>query len=712
MGKCEDNRFHLTAVGRILAPAMFALAGFAAVVPAMAYADLVVYPEYPERIERDYAYAVTVTQEGGGPARAIPVYNHCEKSALSRRTRGGDVNRRFCEFAFSGAPVRVDIAVCEDVKSYAVFPSRLRLRHAFRDGVISVWLDRPARFGIRLNDYDKTILSVFADPPEDPADIPQRDDPGVLYVDGWLDADAEDGTITVAPPVREVYVAPGAVLNARLVVKTANARVHGRGMVLDPFSDVFRYDQNKNSRRFLLNVSGRGAVVEDVKLVDSRTFNFGSWADDVTFRNVKALSSMMCSDGITSGGRNLLVDGAWLYVGDNALVVSGLEDSTYRDVAIGTSCNAIFPQSANERVRMEGIDVFRADEGFVKNTYNNSLNRDTKWNELDGSQAKKQPGPQSRRHLSQSFSFRNLSAVDTVHFATFFVGGNMGTLPKTFAFENLTLPLCSGTDDWRVPGSPGAVAVRIYDDPAKWLVTDNYVLAITNLWIAGAPADGFPAGAVKNGHLVQIEVANGGSGRDASTMRPPIAITPNRAEPNWTCPWKVFVGGALRRDWRLVDRAAGERRLPPPPPGENLLADRPAVRSVWQRCPSWLVKFDATETDSTGARIYRLTQCERNAGILNVFTDAFLPRGNGVYRLSFDAAATAEAPVPLKAEVLSNEKRIAAAFTLPNDGAWHRHEADIVLDFDLPVTELAALFLSSGVPADEIRFRNLSLVKQ
>ena len=706
MGNCEDNRFHLTAAGRILAPAMLALAGFAAVAPAAARAGLVVYPEYPERIERDYAYAVTVAQEGGGPAARIPVYNHCEKSALTRRTRGGDVNRRFCEFAFSGAPVRVDVAVCEDVQSYAVFPARLRLPHAFQDGVISVWLDRPARFGIRLNDYDKTILSVFADPPEDPAGIPQRDDPGVLYVDGWRDAEAEDGTITVAPPVREVYVAPGAVLNARLVVKSENARVHGRGMILDPFSDVFRYDQRKNTRRFLLNVSGRGSVVEDVKLVDSRTFNFGSWADGIAFRNVKALSTMMCSDGITSGGRNLLVDGAWLYVGDNGLVVSGLADSTYRDVAIGTSCNAIFPQSANERVRMEGIDVFRADEGFVKNTYNNSLNRNTKWNELDGSAAKKQPGPQSRQHLAQSFALRNVSAIDAVHIAHFFVGGNMGSLPKTFAFENLALPFFSGTDDWRVPGSPGAVAIRIYDDPAKWLATDNYTISIRNFWMGGERAAGFPTSAVVNGE-----------GRLALTVEsddapPALPVRPDRADVGWTCPWKVFVGGAPRRDWRLVDRAAGERRLPPPPPGENLLADRPAVRSAWQRCPSWLVKFDATETDETGARVYRLTQCEKNAGILNVVTDAFLPRGNGVWRLSFDAAAKADAPVPLKAEVLSNEKRIPAAFTLPNDGAWHCHEADVVLDFDLSVTELAALFLSSGIPADEIRFKNLSLVRK
>ncbi len=683
-----------------------ALAGFAALAAATAHSELVVYPEYPKQIERDFAYSVSISQENGEP-HPIPVYNHCEKSALPRRTRGGDINRRFCEFAFSGAPVRVDVAVCEDVQRYTVFPASLRLRHSFRDGVISVWLDRPARFGIRLNDYDKTLLSIFADPTEKPADIPSKDDPGILYVDGWRDAEAEDGTITVAPPVREVYVAPGAVLNARLVVKTENARVHGRGMVLDPFSDIFRYDQNKNPRRFLLNVGGRGSVIEDIKLVDARTFNFGSWADDITFRNVKALSSMMCSDGITSGGRNLLVDGAWLYVGDNALVVSGLEDSTYRDIAIGTSCNAIFPQSRNERIEMEHIDVFRADEGFVKNTYNNSLNRNTKWNELDGSAAKKTSEPQNRRHLTQSFVFRDVSAIDTAHFAFFFVGGNMGTLPKTFDFENLALPYPAGTDDWRVPGSPGAVAIRIYDDPAKWLATDNYSLTIRNFWMGGERASGFPPTAVVNGMgRLSLSVEN-------DDAPPALPVRPDRVAVDWTCPWKVFVGDILRRDWRLVDRAAGERHLPPPPPGENLLADRSAARSAWQRSPSWLVKFDAIETDETGARVYRLTQCERNAGILNVFTDAFLPSGNGRYRLSFEAAAKAETPVPLKAEILSNEKRSSTAFSLPNDGAWHPYEADITTpDFDLSVTELAALTLSSGVPADEIRFKNISLVKQ
>ncbi len=668
-----------------------------------ASAELVIYPEYPAQIERDYAYAVTVTQ--GGVTRSIPVYNHCEKSALWWRTHGGGVNRRFCEFAFSGAPVRVDIAVCEDVTSYSVFPASRKLRSRFRDGVISVLVERPTMFGIRLNDYDKTILSIFADAPEDPAKIPQKGDPGVLFVDGWMDATEEDGTIRVKEPLREVYVAPGAVLNARLSVSAPRAYIHGRGMILDPFSDIFRFDQNKNSRRVVLVVGGtaEGAVVEDVKIVDARTYNYSSWAPDVTFRNVKALSSMMCSDGFTNGGNGLTVDGAWLYVGDNGLVVSGLRDSVYRNVAIGTSCNAVFPQSGNENVAIENLDVFRADEGFLRNSYNSALNRDTKWDELDGSPAKKSPGPQDRKAKPQSFAFRNVSAVDCVLFSRFFRAGNMGTLPKPFTFENLAIPFPTGSDCWRDIGKTNGPLVTIYHDPAKWLISDNYSIAITNFWLGGERADAIPADKVDNGDRVAITVANDGGD-------PAIPVRANRRAVNWTCPYKVYVGEALQRDWRLVDKTKGEQRLPPPPAGENLLADRPATRSAWQRCPSWLVKVDATTMDGD-ARVYRLTQCEKNAGIQNVVTEAFLRHGSGTYRLAFDARATAPEPVPLEMRITSNEKSVSKKTSIPNDGAWHRFEEELDVDFDLAVCDLAAVFLKSEIAADEICFKYLSLVK-
>ena len=678
---------------------------FAAAVACTALAargGIVTYPAYDARIERDHAYAVRVAQ--GGETRPLTVYNHCEKSILERRTRGGDVNRRFCEFAFDGGPARVDIAFCEDVKSYAVFPSRLGLKSEFANGVLSVTLDRPANFGVRINDLDKSILSVFADAPEDAAKVPRKGAPGVLYVDGWVDPPGEDGVLTVDDPVREVYVAPGAVLNARLVVKAKGAYVHGRGMILDPFSDIFRFDQKKNTRRGILTVSASGVTVEDAKLVDARTFNYCTWADGVVFRNVKALSTMMCTDGITCGGRDLRVEGAWLYVGDNGLVISGVRGGSFRNVAIGTSCNAIFPQSSNEGVSLENVDVFRADEGCIKNSYNGVLRRNTKWNEMNTGAAKKEPGPQDLPHQRQEFFFRNLSAVDCVLFARFFLGGNMGTLPKTFAFENVSIPFCTGKADWRAAGERGGAIVSVMHDPEKWLDTTGYSLAVTNLWLGGSRCDAIPAGLVENADRVSVSVASTPGG-------PAIPAVADRHETNWTCPFKRYVGASLQRDVRKVSRKSGERRIAQPDDGENLLADRPSTRSAWQRHPSWLSKFDATETED-GERVYRLVQCERNAGMQNVVTDAFLRHGNGTYRLSFEARAKCDAPAAVEALFISNEKRIVEKFTVPADGAWHGFGSDVELDFDLGETELLSVFLRSAGPCDELSFRRLSLAKK
>ena len=676
----------------------------AAVVMAAAisvHGKVVVYPEYDARIERDNAYAVRVVQ--GKERKRLTVYNHCEKSFLEPRTHGGDVNRRFCEFAFDGGPVRFDVAFCEDVKSYAVFPSRLALKSEFKNGILSVTLEKPVNFGIRINDYDKSILSVFADAPEDAAKVPRKGDSGVLYVDGWMDPPEEDGTIVVDDSIREVYIAPGAVLNARLVVKSAGAYVHGRGMMLDPFSDVFRFDQKKNTKRGFLNVHAPNVTVEDVKLVDSRTFNFMSWRHNVTLRNVKALSSMMCSDGITCGGTDFRVERAWLYVGDNALVISGVKDATFQDVSIGTSCNAIFPQNSNSGVVMENVDVFRADEGLIRNVYNGVLRRNTKWNEMNTGMARKEPGPQDLVHQRQQFFFRNLSAIDCVLFSHFFRGGNMGTLPKTFGFENVSIPFCTGKDDWRAIGGKDGPVVLIHHNSKKWLDTTNYELAITNFWMGGSRIDAIPSNLVKNANRVSVSVS---SSRD----RPAIPAVANRNEVNWSCPFKRYIGSSLQRDIWKISRKKGLQRIAQPDNGENLLADRPSTRSAWQRHPSWLVKFDANEVED-GKRIYRLFQCERNGGIQNVITDAFLRHGNGTYRLSFEVRAKCDSPVPLEMYAISNEKRKILKTRIPNGGTWHVVSEEIVMDFDLGVTDLMSILLRVVAPCDELCFRNLSFVK-
>ena len=212
-----------------------------------------------------------------------------------------------------------------------------------------------------------------------------------------------------------------------------------------------------------------------------------------------------------------------------------------------------------------------------------------------------------------------------------------------------------------------------------------------------------PDGSVKNPDRVAISVAS-------TRSAPTVPVAADRHEVNWTCPYKCYVGASLQHDVRKVSPKVGERRLEQPANGENLLADRPATRSAWQRCPSWLVKFDATTKDGD-ARVYRLTQCEKGAGMQNIVTDAFLRHGNGKYHFAFDARAKSEGQVPFEVNFVSNEKKTVEKFTLVNDGEWHHFEMDLALDYDLAVTDLAAFFLKCLSPADEVCFKNLSLVK-
>ena len=647
---------------------------------------LVKYPDYPAAIERDTAYQVRVRQ--GESRRALVIYNHCEKSVLADRTRGGDVNRRFCEFAFSGDPVTVDIAVREDVRCYKVFPARRNLRHAFRNGVISVTLTEPCYFGVQLNDSDKTILSVFADAPETAAEIPAKGAPGVMYVEGWVDAKGADGLLKLPADVREIYLAPGSVLNARLKITAPRTRLHGRGMVLDPMSDVFRYDQSLNPSRGLVRIVADGVTVEGVKLVDARTFNFICWAPDCTFRNVKVMASMMCSDGFTNGGRNLLVDNAWVYVGDNALVVSGVRDAVYRNVAIGTSCKAIFPQGTNRNVQMANIDVFRADEGVIANVYNGALRRKNKWSEMGAGLQPREPGPQDLPPQAEEFFFDSLSAVDATYVGYVFRGRNMGCLPKTFAFRNLSVPHVPGGAGWRGIGRTNGVSIAVDNDPKRWLVTGSYALAVTNLYLAGRPADAFPSFAVRAKDAGELKVA---VVRDSSVPRT-VPLGPDRVEVGWTCP--------------------DARKLPLPRPCANLLTDNRATRSIWQRCPSWLVKFDACRRGENGEVLYRLYQCERDAGIQAVLTERVKAAGFGLYKLSFDVKATGETPFGLRVTAVSNERKNAVGVAdVDRSGAWRTHEVTVDFGFDPAVTELAALFIGVTAPADEVFFRNFALTR-
>lgn len=348
---------------------------------------LIIYPEFDERIERDYMYTVSVTQ--GDKTASLPVYNH---TVASRTTRSdvdttADEYRRFSTFAFdpAGGRVRVDIKVNCDFDSYSVIPSPKNFESTFGGkGVISVYLDEPDYFMIRLNDKDSTLIAIFADEPE--TDVPTKDS-NTTIIDGWYDA--PNGVIKLNKPNSVIYIKPGAVLNGRICITADNCKVIGRGVILDPFSDIYNYDEKEvpddgsgDEVCLITLYNANETVIDGVHLLNSYAFNInirGIWnrtyAKNNKVTNVKMLSSQMSSDGLSFVyyNKDTLAEHCFVYVGDNAVLYE--DGAHFKDILVGTTCNAIFPQTDVRDSSCEDIYVFRADDNIINKEYGGSNNQ-------------------------------------------------------------------------------------------------------------------------------------------------------------------------------------------------------------------------------------------------------------------------------------------------------------------------------------------------
>ena len=420
--------------------------------------QLVIYPEFPEAIRRDYTYEVSVTQ--GDRTEKLPVYNHVMASTVSRGYDGADDARRFSMFAFSGEEVRVDIKVKTDFTSYSVMPSAKNFRHEFKDGVISVYLDKPDYFLIRLDDSDNSIISVFADEPEF-TDEYDPDDPNFIKIEGWVEP--EGGIYELKEPNTTLYIAPGSVLNARVDISGEGSRVVGHGAIVDPFENIYEYDirigGTEGSGKHLLNVSGDNITLDGPILLDARCFNITVGGNNHVVKNMKVMSTMMTTDGISVyWGKNASVEHCFIYCGDNTIVFSS-ENTTFSDITGGTTCASLFPQGNPKNVTFDGIHIFRSDDGFVNHFYNGS-----------------------NEQLTADVTMKNLDSVDCTYMPWFFQGRGMGEAVKNFTIENVSLGDSSAqkmTNVFRFVNGSG------------YMVSDNYKMTLKNFAINGKPAGSF-----------------------------------------------------------------------------------------------------------------------------------------------------------------------------------------------------------------------------
>ncbi len=372
---------------------------------------IVTYPEYPERVARDYLYEVSVSQ--GGNRYQLPVYNY-ERHANHYSGNGvnSEMDRRFCEFSFSSGDVTVEITVHEDMTSYMVMPSEKSIASANADNTVTFTIDEPGQYVFRINDDDYYNLAIFADAAE--TDVPNPSAENVIvfneenpapksiqrranasvnsvthaytYVDGttryaegtvlYFEAGWHDVTSLGLDSNQQVYLAPGAVLNSRIQVNAdaENVKIFGRGMLRDG-NDTRAYNSD-GLFCYLLNIgygwnplcAAKNVEVRDIKLLDSKSFNvvFNA-AKNCTLDNIKIISNEISTDGISywGGSSEITVKNSYIYVCDNLFVIGAggaVKDLLVENCVLGTSIALFFPQATltGENMIFKNLSVFRA----------------------------------------------------------------------------------------------------------------------------------------------------------------------------------------------------------------------------------------------------------------------------------------------------------------------------------------------------------------
>ena len=716
-----------------------------------ANSQLITYPEYPEQIARDYTYSVSVSQSGD--TKDMDVYNQTEAFFYQNRFDGGDVNRRFCEFAFSGAPVTVHVKVNRDFDTYAVVPTSKGFASSYEDGVISVTMTKPEQLVIMLDDDVNTALCVFADAPE--TNVPSKTDPSVIYVEGWNNVTINDaqkatlanGILTITQSTKEnptkLYIAPGAVLVARVVTTTGADRVQifGRGAILDPASLIYHESEHgfdvssstdSSGSQYLVQINGWTSTIKDIKLLDSRRFNLHLNQGYSNVQNVKILSTMMTSDGITTSAAGADTDDTgyirdcFVYCGDNALVThvgNGQKGYAFENITIGTTCSAIYPQyHANST--FTDIYVFRADEGLISFKHGNGSS-DTKY-----------------------ITVNNLDALDCVRTPWLFHAESQGSAEKVLTLNKVLMRYTTGSSGTGTAPASGKTVFHFSTLSAG----SNFTFNITDMYVAGT--------LIRNES--QISSPSKGTYTFATQIATPSVLSGSYETANYTYQSKVMLGyRELFLDvkpvkqgdtWYLpYEEIASYLAIAPQDPVttwiggvemislSNLLASggvtaasydgttgaiklTPAINSTvnllkenYLFASNYNPLYYKNKTlyleanDENGEWVYTAeSSSEGSGGIMRMILDVYRQYGKGTYTVSFDYKASASFTVGIGVD--HTEARYSQRVSSVSSTTWKSGSVTFEITDDPASVEQMALWfkVSSG---NTISLKNISMTK-
>ena len=210
-----------------------------------------------------------------------------------------------------GSPVEVMVKKNNGtVREVAIRPLNNKITYRQMQNAIFFTLDKPQYLSVEFNGDRLHNLHLFANPVE--AETYDKEEKGVMYFGPGVHRpkDLPNDQIRV-PGNTTVYLAPGAVLKAKLLVdKVENVRSIGRGILDHPVRGIEITDS-------------KNVLIDGITVVNPEHYTvFGGGSADVTIRNLKSFSCKSWSDGIDMMCcRRVLVDNVFLRTGDDCIAL-------------------------------------------------------------------------------------------------------------------------------------------------------------------------------------------------------------------------------------------------------------------------------------------------------------------------------------------------------------------------------------------------------
>lgn len=191
-----------------------------------------------------------------------------------------------------------------------IHPKSLNINYIKNKNVITFILDKPQYLSVEFNGDRLHNLHLFANPLE--VETYSREEKGVMYFGPGVHRpkDLPNNQIRV-PSNTTVYLAPGAVLKAKLLVdKVENVRILGRGILDHPIRGIEVTDS-------------KNVLIDGITVVNPDHYTvFGGGSKVLTIRNLKSFSCKGWSDGIDlMCCHDVLIDNVFMRNSDDCIAL-------------------------------------------------------------------------------------------------------------------------------------------------------------------------------------------------------------------------------------------------------------------------------------------------------------------------------------------------------------------------------------------------------